>query len=189
MPSPRRLIHERAILCRGYLREDGLWEVEGDFTDRKADTYREGDGEAIPAGVPLHGIRLRVAFDIRLTIHEAEAEIGHSPFAICPLAAPLAGKLVGMTIGHGFMADARRAIGGVRGCTHVLELLSEVAGTAFQTLHDAHRDEALAQRDRGEAVKRPPIIDTCHALRADGPVVRKKWPEFAAPPPPGAAER
>jgi hypothetical protein len=180
-PRPRRLIHTRAITCEGYLREDGLWEVEGVFTDRKTDTYREGDGAPIAAGVPLHGIRLRIAFDVDLKIHEAAAEIDHSPFSVCPLAAPLAGRLVGMTIGRGFMAAARHAIGGAQGCTHILELLAEAAGTAFQTLHDAHRDVLNARRERGEALPRPPIIDTCHALRANGPVVRKIWPEFALP--------
>jgi hypothetical protein len=25
---------------------------------------------------------------------------------------------------------------------------------------------------------RPSIIDTCHALAADGPVVRREWPQF-----------
>ena len=182
-PKPRRLIHTRAIICEGYLREDGLWEVEGVFTDCKTDTYREGDGEPIAAGLPLHGIRLRIAFDIGLKIHEAAAEIGNAPFAVCPLAAPLAEKLIGMTIGKGFMAEARHAIGGAQGCTHILELLNDAAGTAFQTLHDAHRDALNERRRRGEALPRPPIIDTCHALSADGPVVRKIWPEFAASPP------
>ncbi len=181
-PKPRRLIHERAIACQGYLREDGLWEVEGVFTDCKTDTYREGDGGPIPAGVPLHGIRLRIAFDIGLTIREATAEIDHAPFSVCPLAAPLAGRLVGMTIGKGFMAEARHAIGGVQGCTHILELLTVAAGTAFQTLHDAHRDALRERQARGETPAPPPIIDTCHALRADGPVVEKLWPGFARSP-------
>jgi hypothetical protein len=179
-PKPRRLIHERVIVCRGYLREDGLWDIEGTFTDCKTATYREGDGAAIPAGVPLHGIGLHIAIDNGLKIHEAVSTIDNAPFAICPLAAPMAGKLVGLTIGKGFMAEARRIMGGIKGCTHVLELLGEVAGTAFQTLHDVRKDEAATQG------KRPAIIDTCHALKADGSVVRKKWPEFAVPPPPKA---
>ena len=162
-----------------------MWDVEGVFTDHKTTTYREGDRQAIPAGVPLHGLCLRVTFDAALKIHEAMAAIDHAPFAICPLAAPLADLLIGRTIGRGFMAEARRIMGGAKGCTHLLELLGEVAATACQTLHDAHKDEATARRKRGKSPKRPPIIDTCHALRADGPVVRQKWPEFAEPPQPG----
>jgi len=39
MPTPenkesaRRLMHRRAIDCSGYLREDGLWEVEARLVD------------------------------------------------------------------------------------------------------------------------------------------------------------
>ncbi|MBN2752568.1 MAG: DUF2889 domain-containing protein [Rhodospirillaceae bacterium] len=177
-PVPRSLIHERAITCRGYLRDDGLWDVEGTFSDTKTATYHDGDHGAIPAGVPLHGMRLRITIDATAKIHEAEAEIGHAPFSICPIVAPLASRLVGLSIGKGFMAEARRIMGGTKGCTHVLELLGEVAGTAFQTLHDVRKKETNAT-DHPE--RRPLIIDTCHALRADGPVVRQLWPTFAQP--------
>ncbi|WP_337998038.1 DUF2889 domain-containing protein [Oleispirillum naphthae] len=184
-PSPRRLVHQRTIVCTGYAREDGLWEIEGGFADTKSETYREGDQGPIPAGVPLHGMRLRLVVDDSAQILSAEAEIGNAPFAICPLAAPLAAKLAGLSIGKGFMTEARRIIGGAKGCTHVLELLSEVAATAFQTLHEVRWKENDARDAAGLPPRRPAIIDTCHALRADGPVVRLKWPEFARDPKPG----
>jgi len=181
-PSPRRLVHQRTIVCTGYAREDGLWEVEGEFADTKSETYREGDQGAIPAGVPLHGLRLRLVIDDAAKILSAEAVLDHTPFSICPLAAPLTARLAGLSIGKGFMAEARRLIGGAQGCTHVLELLSEVAATAFQTLHEVRWRENDALRAAGLPPRRPAIIDTCHALRADGPVVRRKWPEFAQAP-------
>jgi len=179
--APRRLVHQRAILCKGYAREDGLWEVEGEFADTKTETYREGDQGPIPAGVPLHGLRLRLVIDDTAKILSAEAVLEHTPFSICPLAAPLTARLAGLTIGRGFMAEARRLMGGAKGCTHVLELLNDVAATAFQTLHEVRWRENEVRCAEGLPPRRPAIVDTCHALRADGPVVRQKWPEFARP--------
>ena len=37
--APRQLMHNRAIECRGYEREDGLWDIEGHLVDTK--TYAD----------------------------------------------------------------------------------------------------------------------------------------------------
>ena len=34
-PAPRHFMHNRAIECRGYQREDGLWDIEGHLVDTK----------------------------------------------------------------------------------------------------------------------------------------------------------
>ena len=34
-PAPRQLMHNRAIECRGYQREDGRWDIEGHLVDTK----------------------------------------------------------------------------------------------------------------------------------------------------------
>ncbi len=34
-PVPRNLIHERSIVCRGFCRDDGLWDIEGHLVDTK----------------------------------------------------------------------------------------------------------------------------------------------------------
>ena len=60
----RRLMHTRSIECEGFLRDDGLWEVEAWLRDTKpfvqrADRFR---GELKP-GDPVHDIGLRLAID------------------------------------------------------------------------------------------------------------------------------
>ena len=51
-PAPRGPIHHRRIDCRGYWREDGLWDIEAHLTDVKsypfANAWRGeiGPGEA-----------------------------------------------------------------------------------------------------------------------------------------------
>ncbi|MFN0316103.1 MAG: DUF2889 domain-containing protein, partial [Burkholderiales bacterium] len=32
---PRKPMHHRTIECRGYLRDDGLWDIEGHLIDTK----------------------------------------------------------------------------------------------------------------------------------------------------------
>ncbi|HRE16891.1 MAG TPA: hypothetical protein PLW86_07450, partial [Rhodocyclaceae bacterium] len=61
---------------------------------------------------------------------------------------------------------------GVNGCTHIVELMGPIATTAFQTIYP------ILSREREEQ-GRPPVIDTCHALAADGPVVAMIWPQHA----------
>ena len=70
----RRHLHTRSIQCDGFLRDDGLWEVEAWLRDTKPFT-QAGDmfrGELKP-GDPVHDIGLRLAIDDGMTIREAAA--------------------------------------------------------------------------------------------------------------------
>jgi len=49
-----------------------------------------------------------------------------------------------------------------------------MAATAWQTVGPAREKRAQA----ADAGTKPPLLDTCHALRSDGPVVARDWPEF-----------
>src|SRR5437868_6383610 len=40
-PGSRRLMHRRAIECNGYLRDDGLWEVEARLLNTKTFLQRD----------------------------------------------------------------------------------------------------------------------------------------------------
>lgn len=53
-PAPRRHIHTRDVRSRGFLRDDGLWDIEGELLDEKTYTYADRDRGALPAGVPMH---------------------------------------------------------------------------------------------------------------------------------------
>ena len=62
----RRLMHTRSVECEGFLRDDGLWEVEAWLRDTKPFTQRADRfrGELKP-GDPVHDIGLRLAIDDR----------------------------------------------------------------------------------------------------------------------------
>ena len=48
-PAPRKPMHTRTVECRGYLRDDGRWDIEGHLIDTKPfDIPNEDRGGEIP---------------------------------------------------------------------------------------------------------------------------------------------
>src|SRR2546423_13458202 len=99
-PAPRKLIHTRAIECKGYQREDGLWDIEAQLVDTKtyAHSRRNGGADRQP-GEPVHHMWLRITIDLDLLIHDAEAHTDAGPYPICGDITPNFKKLAGGKIG------------------------------------------------------------------------------------------
>ncbi len=68
---------------RGYLRDDGLWDLEGELIDEKSYTYADRDRGPLPAGRPMHHMRVRLTVDHFFAIHAAEH--GCQPIQIQPI--------------------------------------------------------------------------------------------------------
>ncbi len=175
-PVPRRLLHRRIVQCWGYQREDGLWDIEGRMVDTKTYAFPNEDrGGAIEAGEPVHDMWLRLTVDDQFRIHDVEARTDGSPFGLCPAITARYRQLIGVRIGPGWSLTLRELFGGVNGCTHMTELLGPVATTLFQTLYGRRYDEEDAKPP--EQRTPPPVLNTCHALASDSPVVKKRWPQ------------
>ncbi len=173
-PASRTPMHTRTIECRGYQRDDGLWDIEATLVDTKAYGFDNKDRGHVPPGEPLHGMVMRLTVDDDLLIHDAEAATDYAPFFQCADIAPAYGKLKGMTIGPGFDKKVRALFAGAEGCTHLRELLRPMATAAYQTIFPARE----RKRQEAPATTPPPLLDTCFALRADGPVVKRDFPRF-----------
>lgn len=171
-PVEREEIHQRDVICRGYHRADGLWDIEGRLTDRKTYDFDTHDRGRIAAGEPIHDISVRLTIDEDMVIRAIEVAMDSTPYGICGAIAPEFGDLVGLRVGAGFLREVRRRHGGTSGCTHVVEMFGPLATTAYQTLVRARAKKGLAPGER------PGLIDTCHAHAADGPVVKRRWPDF-----------
>ncbi len=171
-PEPREHIHSRDIELRGYRRADGLWDIEARMNDTKTYSFPNRDRGEIEAGEPIHDMWLRVTIDDRYTIRDIEAATDAGPFSICGDIAPAFGKLKGLTIGPGWMREARQRVGGIHGCTHLLELLGPIATVSYQTLV-----RSTTQKPRNPD-QPPRHLDSCHALDRSGPVVKAHYPEF-----------
>ncbi len=177
-PAPREPIHTRRIECRGFRRADGLFDIEGHLTDVKSYAFRSTERGEVTPGTPVHEMWLRVTFDDRLTIHAVEAVTDYSPYRLCPDITPNFQRLVGLAVGPGLRQKIRERVGGAAGCTHLVELMGPIATTAFQTIMPLKHKEELESDAPRPTGRRPPLLDTCHAFASDGPIVKRRWPDF-----------
>jgi hypothetical protein len=181
--KPRRLMHRRSVECLGYLRDDGLWEVEARLVDTKPyprhDRYR---GDQQP-GDPVHDIRLRLAVDETFLIHETGTTMQSTPYPSCIDVEGILQRLVGKRIGKGWRETVRTTIGRLETCTHLQELLGPAVTTLFQTVSSSKDPEGRGSLESSREAKEPPFfVGGCYSWRLDGPVVAEMYPQFAKKP-------
>jgi len=171
-PLSRKLMHRRTVECQGYLREDGLWDVEGHMVDTKTFDVTLPDRGSVKPGEHFHEMWVRVTVDSDLMIHDAEAKTHFGPNAMCGNIPVDFKVLKGIAIKAGWTLKTRELLGGTKGCTHLVELLGPVATTAYQTIYPA-RAKKLE-----DPAKRPPMLNSCHAYASDSPIVARRWPAY-----------
>src|SRR6478735_121605 len=133
--APREMRHPRGIDLRGRRPQGGLYDIEAYLLDTKAHPFENEDRGTIRPGEPLHGLWLRLTVREDMEIVAAEAASDHTPYAVCPSAAPNFTRLAGLKIGAGFNRAVAERVGGSHGCTHLREMLGQMATVAFQTLY------------------------------------------------------
>lgn len=174
-PVARQPLHHRNISMRGYKRDDGLFDIEGHLHDSKDVDFKVASGMRY-AGDSIHSMWLRITLDTTLTIVDVAASTDAMPYpGVCNQVTPDYRKLIGLAIRPGFTNQVRNRLGGIHGCTHLTELVSSLATTAFQT---------IAGQGMQPAGSKPFQLDRCHALRTDGPAVARFYPQWYR----GAAE-
>lgn len=179
--APRTRLHERRMAVDGYEREDGLYDLEGHLTDNKTYGFSSRFRGEVTPDIPVHEMWIRLTIDHTMRIHAVEAVTEFGPFPPCHDVAPNFQRLVGLHIGPGWNRAVRERLGGTQGCTHIVEMLAQVATTGYQTLVKRWEDERRRREAAGEPApsgKRPPMLDTCYALASDGEIVRQLWPQF-----------
>jgi hypothetical protein len=179
-PVKRNLIHTREIRCTGYEREDGLWDIEGRITDTKTYSFSNFDRGEVSAGMPVHDMLIRLTIDADLVVQKAEALTASAPFHICPAINGNVAALKGLKITSGWRRNVQAAIGGLKGCTHISQLLTgPLATTAYQSIIPRQNQKKNTMKDKSKKKnQRPAVINTCHAFDANGENVKRIWPEF-----------
>lgn len=191
-PQPREAIHTRAIEINGYRRADGLYDLEAHLTDTKTFGQTNYDRGYIAAGEPIHDMWLRLTIDDTMQIVGVDAVSDKTPYVMCPTAAPNFSRLIGLRIRAGFLRDANHLVGGAVGCTHLRELLQQMATTAFQTINPAKVRQEMRAEGANEAPGSdnvdaritekmggpPKILNTCLAYADTGSLVKRRWPEL-----------
>lgn len=175
-PAPRQLMHTREIVCHGYRREDGLWDIEAHLTDTKTYGFDSRDRTRVEAGEPIHGMWLRLTLDSDFVVRDVAAAMDHTPFRICSQIEPAHRKLIGERIGAGWNKRVRELVGGTGGCTHMREMLGRMATVAIQTMFGE-------KRKNGEEIQEKPgqkpfVLDGCYSWSSDSPIVEIEYPDW-----------
>ena len=80
---PREEVHNRRVSCNGFVREDGLFDIEAEMTDNKSYAFpTEFRGDVTPEQF-VHHMKVRVTVDSKMKVHAAEALTIAGPYAIC----------------------------------------------------------------------------------------------------------
>ncbi len=165
----RTKMHTRSISIEGYKRKDGLWDIEGYIKDVKTHDHKLVS-HIHPANQPIHEMTLRITIDNTLTIVSAEAITHSAPYSpVCEKITPDYTKLAGVQIKGGFRSRVAELLGGVKGCTHITDLLGNMATGAIQT--------TVGQLPVSPTAK-PLSVNGCHALNISGKIVQEYYPQW-----------
>jgi hypothetical protein len=179
MSSARVLLHTRQVEYKGYRRSDGLWEIEAELRDQRAYETLVPEIGLLPPGEFVHRMIVTAVLDDRLIVKDIATSMPATPFRICREIEASLKSIVGVQMGPGWSRAVKEQLGGVRSCTHLRELLVNMATAALQTIPVWHTQQLKRQ---GRAVlpadKPPPHLGQCHALRFNGPIVREYFPQF-----------
>jgi Protein of unknown function (DUF2889) len=169
--APRTRIHKRAITVEGYRRDDGWFDIEGRLIDAKDHDFKVASGMR-RAGVPVHDMWVRMTIDESRVIRAVEAASDAMPYVgECDRITPAYKKLIGMKIEAGFRLRVLQLMGGIKGCTHLTEIVCVMASGAVQTM-------AGQLPSWHDPEHRPFQINGCHALADSGEAVRVHYPRW-----------
>jgi hypothetical protein len=169
-PAPREPLHTRSVVCEGYRRDDGLFDLEARLVDTKSHAFALMTGIR-EAGAPVHDMSIRVTIDRAFTIHAVEATMPEAPYpGGCATIEPAYSALVGANLAGGFRKVVKDRLGSVRGCSHLTELVGHLPTAAVQMF------AGLVPEDDGR--HKPFQLDRCHALESHSETVRRWYPKW-----------
>ena len=174
-PVLRTRLHTRRVSYEGFQRDDGLFDIEGHLTDVKEQDYALLTGVRA-AGDPVHEMWVRITIGPDYVVQAIEVQTDEMPYpGVCDEITPAYSALVGASLIRGFRKTLYDAMGGVRGCSHITELLAQAPTAAVQTF------AGLRSENAGDA--KPFQLDRCHALDTGKDTVRRyyaRWYRGAA---------
>lgn len=168
--QPRTLAHTRQVSYQGFRRDDGLWDIEGHLCDTKPQAFHiQGEG-TWQADEPIHDMRIRVTVNAQLVIQEIAVAMDSVPHGECPPAQEPMQQMVGCTMGVGWRRAIDERLGNAKGCTHLRELLFNMATAAFQTI--------TSNFGQTQPDVPPPHLGRCLSWGFESPLVQRQYPMF-----------
>src|SRR3546814_7477265 len=130
--APRRLMHQLTVVCDGYLRHYGLWEVDARLRDTKTFSYVHFARGPLDPGAAVHDMTLRLTVDDQLTLRDIDTEMATTPLLTCQDVRPAMRDLIGIRLISGWRGVARERIGRLQSCTTILALKVPAITTPHQ---------------------------------------------------------
>ncbi len=155
---------------RSCSRPDGLWDIEGELQDSKAADQVFHGGRHVPAGTASHHMWIRATVDTTLRVQAIEVAMDSHPLGYCPEANAALQRMVGCQMGRGWRKAIQEHLGGVASCTHLRELLFNMATAAFQSMPGVFAGDDPAQPPRH--------LGQCLGWDFNGPGVAAYYPQF-----------
>ena len=169
-PNPRQRLHLRSIAYEGFMRADGLFDIDAHLVDAKDHDFELTSGMR-PAREAVHDMWARVTIDRAFVICGIEVRTDAMPYPdACNRVEPGYSRLIGASLVQGFRKRLHDDMGGVRGCTHITELLGALPTAAVQMF------AGLQREDTGDG--KPFQLDHCHALETTTDTVRTYYPKW-----------
>jgi hypothetical protein len=164
-------MHTRKISFEGYLRDDGLWDIEGHLVDTKPMDMQLSAGIRA-AGEPIHEMWVRLTVDRKMNVVDAVASTDAMPYpGACDRIVPDYAKLKGSNLMRGFRHTVKQLYGEIKGCTHLNEMLGQMPTAAVQSF-------AGRKRDNQDDGRQPFQLDHCHALATNSDTVLRFYPKW-----------
>ena len=171
-PAARERLHLRRVSYEGFRRDDGLFDIEAHITDHKERDYKLAMGTR-SKDIPVHQMWARVTIDRSFAVINIEAATDDMPYpGQCNRITPEYKKLIGANLLKGFRKSIAEHMGGVKGCTHLSELLGYLPTAAVQTF------AGIRSETDSHDGKKPFQLDSCHALATTSETVRVYYPKW-----------
>lgn len=178
----RQDLHTRAVTYRGYLRPDGLFDVEAELRDSKGYSFVMAERGPLVPGDVIHHMLIRLTVNSEMVIVAVETSMKATPFGMCGAADASAQDLIGVKVGEGWRGHIERTMGGLRGCAHLRELMGGL-GTATIQAVGGHFEHLRRRSGTSRSANAPPhFLNKCMSWDVTGQVVKKHEPLFYRPP-------
>lgn len=165
-------IHTRRIAVETYEYDKSAVLVEGRLTDNRFVKTYYFTGGIRPPGI-VHDMIIRlVVRGPDPTIESIEVEMPGIPREECIETQQSLAPIAGMKISPGFTERVKAAVGGAKGCTHLVALLLAMAPAALQGAWVAMARQPVDLNVFGGTALQI-LENTCQVWRSDGPLMKE----------------
>ena len=167
-------VHERRLEFKTFALEDNRIVVEGWLKDDRFVPRYHLDGSVSPPG-KVHRICVRLLLGgWPLSILDAEAEMPFVPYDECLTTQDTVKKAIGLTITHGYGDEVIERLGGVKGCTHMVQLIIAMGNAALHGYWSHRLQNRRPLPDTPEEIPELDyVIDSCQLWQKDGPLMQR----------------